>query len=50
MAIAAQVLIALIALPHVYFVLLETVLGKTRGRRVFGRPCLRWQRSIISHR
>jgi len=36
MAIAAQVLIGLIALLHVYFVLLETVLFKTRGRRVFG--------------
>ena len=36
MAIVAQVLIALIALLHVYFVLLETVLFKTRGRRVFG--------------
>ncbi|MDB5907217.1 MAG: hypothetical protein JWP34_1331 [Massilia sp.] len=36
MAFAAQVLIALIALLHVYFVLLETVLFKTRGRRVFG--------------
>ncbi|MDQ2989796.1 MAG: DUF1304 domain-containing protein [Pseudomonadota bacterium] len=36
MAIAAQVLIALIALLHIYFVLLETVLFKTRGRRVFG--------------
>jgi putative membrane protein len=36
MAIAAQVLIALIALLHVYFVLLETVLFKSRGRRVFG--------------
>jgi putative membrane protein len=36
MAIAAQVLIALIALLHVYFVLLETVLFRTRGRRVFG--------------
>jgi putative membrane protein len=36
MAIAAHVLIALIALLHVYFVLLETVLFKTRGRRVFG--------------
>lgn len=36
MAIAAQVLIALIALLHGYFVLLETVLFKTRGRRVFG--------------
>jgi putative membrane protein len=35
-AIAAQVLIALIAVLHVYFVLLETVLFKTRGRRVFG--------------
>lgn len=36
MAIAAQVLIALIVLLHVYIVLLETVLFKTRGRRVFG--------------
>jgi putative membrane protein len=36
MAVAAQVLVALIALLHVYFVLLETVLFKTRGRRVFG--------------
>jgi putative membrane protein len=36
MAVAAQVLIGLIALLHVYFVLLETVLFKTRGRRVFG--------------
>ncbi len=36
MAVAAQVLIALIALLHVYFVLLETVLFKSRGRRVFG--------------
>ncbi|WP_426176748.1 DUF1304 family protein [Massilia sp. TWR1-2-2] len=36
LAIAAQVLIALIALLHVYFVSLETVLFKTRGRRVFG--------------
>jgi len=36
MAMLAQVLIALIALLHAYFVLLETVLFKTRGRRVFG--------------
>jgi putative membrane protein len=36
MAVAAQILIALIALLHVYFVLLETVLFKTRGRRAFG--------------
>jgi putative membrane protein len=36
MAVAAQVLIGLILLLHVYFVLLETVLFKTRGRRVFG--------------
>ena len=36
MAIAVQALIALIALLHAYFVLLETVLFKTRGRRVFG--------------
>src|ERR1700741_1582802 len=36
MALAAHLLIALIALLHVYFVLLETVLFTTRGRRVFG--------------
>jgi putative membrane protein len=36
MAIAAQILVALILLLHVYFLLLETVLFKTRGRRVFG--------------
>lgn len=36
MAIAAQFLVGLILLLHVYFVLLETVLFKTRGRRVFG--------------
>ncbi|MDL2355593.1 MAG: DUF1304 domain-containing protein [Pseudomonadota bacterium] len=36
MAIVVHVLIALIALLHVYFVLLETVLFNTRGRRVFG--------------
>jgi putative membrane protein len=36
MAIAAQVLIGIILLLHVYFLLLETVLFKTRGRRVFG--------------
>ena len=36
MAIAVQILIGLILLLHVYFLLLETVLFKTRGRRVFG--------------
>ena len=36
MAIAVQILIGLILLLHVYFMLLETVLFKTRGRRVFG--------------
>ena len=36
MAIAAHVLTGLILLMHAYFVLLETVLFKTRGRRVFG--------------
>jgi putative membrane protein len=36
MAIAVKILIALILLLHVYFLLLETVLFKTRGRRVFG--------------
>jgi len=36
MYLAAQILIGLILLAHVYFVVLETVLFKTRGRRVFG--------------
>ena len=36
MAIVAKILIILILLVHVYFVLLETVLFRTRGRRVFG--------------
>lgn len=36
MAMLTQALVALIALLHVYFVLLETVLFETRGRRVFG--------------
>ena len=36
MAIVAKVLIILILFMHVYFLLLETVLFKTRGRRVFG--------------
>jgi putative membrane protein len=36
MLLAAHILIGLILLLHVYFVLLETVLFKTRGRRAFG--------------
>ncbi|MES2300228.1 MAG: DUF1304 domain-containing protein [Pseudomonadota bacterium] len=36
MAMLAQILIGLILLLHAYFVLLETVLFKTRGRRAFG--------------
>lgn len=36
MAVLAQILIGLILLLHVYIVLLETVLFRTRGRRVFG--------------
>ena len=36
MAIVAKILIILILFMHLYFVLLETVLFKTRGRRVFG--------------
>ena len=36
MAIATQVLTGIIMLLHVYILLLETVLFKTRGRRVFG--------------
>ncbi len=36
MAMVAKVLIALIALLHVYIFVLETVIFKTRGRKVFG--------------
>jgi putative membrane protein len=36
MLIAAQIVTALVALIHVYIVVLETVLFGTRGRRVFG--------------
>lgn len=36
MPMVTKVLIGLIMLLHVYFLLLETVLFKTRGRRVFG--------------
>lgn len=36
MAMTARVLIGLIAFMHVYFLLLQTVLFKTRGRRAFG--------------
>jgi putative membrane protein len=36
MLLAAQIVTALVALIHVYIVLLETVLFETRGRRVFG--------------
>jgi putative membrane protein len=36
MAVVTQILIGVIALLHIYFLLLETVLFKTRGRRVFG--------------
>lgn len=36
MAMTARVLIGVIAFMHVYFLLLETILFKTRGRRVFG--------------
>jgi putative membrane protein len=36
MPLVTKILIALIMLLHVYFLLLETVLFKTRGRRVFG--------------
>ncbi len=36
MATVAKVLIMLILLMHVYFLILETVLFKTRGRKVFG--------------
>ncbi|MYM37790.1 DUF1304 domain-containing protein [Duganella qianjiadongensis] len=36
MHLVAQIVTALVALIHVYIVLLETVLFGTRGRRVFG--------------
>jgi putative membrane protein len=36
MLLAAQILTALVLLIHVYIVLLETVLFKSRGRKVFG--------------
>ena len=36
MSIVVQVLAAIVLLIHVYIFLLETVLFKTRGRRVFG--------------
>lgn len=36
MLIAAKILAALVLLIHVYIVLLETVLFRTRGRKVFG--------------
>ena len=36
MLLVAKVLIGLIMLLHVYIVLLETVLFRTRGRKVFG--------------
>ena len=36
MSIVVQVLAAIVLLIHVYIFLLETVLSKTRGRRVFG--------------
>lgn len=38
MPVFAQILIALVCLIHVYIFLLETVLFKTRGAKVFGVP------------
>jgi putative membrane protein len=38
MPLAANILIALVCLIHVYIFLLETVLYKTRGVKVFGIP------------
>ena len=38
MPIAAQILIALVCLIHIYIFLLETVLYKSRGVKVFGIP------------
>lgn len=36
MAVVTQILIGIIALLHVYFFVLESILFKGRGRRVFG--------------
>lgn len=36
MLLAAQILTTLVLLIHVYIVLIETVLFKSRGRRIFG--------------
>ena len=36
MLLASKILAGLVLLIHIYIVLLETVLFKTRGRRVFG--------------
>lgn len=38
MFLAAQILAAVVLLLHVYFVLLETVLYRSRGYKVFGIP------------
>lgn len=38
MQIAAQILAGLVLLLHAYFALLETVLFRTRGAKVFGIP------------
>ena len=38
MLLAAQVLAAVVLLLHVYFVLVETVLYRSRGYKVFGIP------------
>lgn len=38
MLLVAQILAAIVLLLHVYFVLLETVLYRTRGYKVFGIP------------
>jgi putative membrane protein len=38
MLLAAKILTALILLLHVYIVLIETVLFKSRGKKVFGVP------------
>ncbi len=38
MLLAAQILAVIVLLLHVYFVLLETVLYRSRGAKVFGIP------------
>lgn len=38
MLLASEILTAIVLLIHIYIVVLETVLFRTRGRKVFGMP------------